>query len=694
MAQKRVQVRDLDAPQRIQPAPIQSDTYAPPPKPIKDDNLEKLASSLGFFANKMNALAADQKAEQEKALKEQQLAEWERFKASTSNAEQLDAIKSGKLPIDANGPLSQIIRKHGGFLYASKLAGEVDQDIASGKLPLGRNGFDIDAYLRDKARPYFEEMASDNRLTAYFGEQFTGLRKRLGEAHEKERGKIQSAYIENTARDYIKRTIITAAEAGRDGQQIMDALRGGVYRELGPASHRGALDIGYGKLDDITLDVLSELAEDERIAPRIAQIIHAGRMDAEGKMDIGPLSAANRHAEKVRTIATKTMKTLAEREKRVVKESVLAADKDALLRQDGTAWTLPDFAVKNKYTKDEQIEVSAKQRREDAAKAIIDDIRAQRGGQPDWKSEIAVMQANGMKHPYLGGYLEGIYNGFINTGTKSPASPDQIEGIKNAGLLYDSLADSNWVYAREHLSADARRFFDLYRTLHRFAGRSETEAAAETAIAFANTQANASPKDIDDRRRKLRSSIKSIVTDPIPILGWQNPFKTRPENLGAIERYVEPIADALAMVEGQAADETIKKAIAHVAEKGVNINGRLAVDGFLQKGDDKVVQPFFEKVFKDHAGWLKDKGISDASGLALQPGHRGVYYVVKSDGGVIQVPTGKDKDGKPTGFRPVIISEKDIAKLRSAKLQDEREHGLSVFEQMGRKDDSLFILAP
>jgi hypothetical protein len=171
---KRVQVRDLEAPERIQPAPVQSDTYAKPAPPPINNNLEQLAKGLGVFASAMTSLGRKHAAEEEQRIKLQQLADYEQWKASVSSDEHLDAIRSGSLPINVDKILDSVVKKDSAELEAGKLASEIDADIP--QAGLGSQGFDADAYVRQKAAPYVSRLSGDPRTMAYFGGQLDRIR--------------------------------------------------------------------------------------------------------------------------------------------------------------------------------------------------------------------------------------------------------------------------------------------------------------------------------------------------------------------------------------------------------------------------------------------------------------------------------------------------------------------------------------
>ena len=96
-------------------------------------------------------------------------------------------------------------------------------------------------------------------------------------------------------------------------QQIMDALRNpdpskGIYAAVGPRLKKGSLDLSYGRMDEITLDILEDMAQRPETALAAMGMLTAQRSGIDGQ-PIGPLSAAHRHNAKVEAIQRKVLKT-------------------------------------------------------------------------------------------------------------------------------------------------------------------------------------------------------------------------------------------------------------------------------------------------------------------------------------------------------------------------------------------------
>lgn len=697
MAQKRVQVRDLDAPQRIQPAPIQSDTYAPPPKPIKDDNLEKLAASLGFFARNMNALAASQKDDEEKKLREQQLGAWEAWKASRSNAEQLAGIRSGDLPISINGPLSQLIYKRHAQLLGERLGADLDAERE--RTPWGRDQFDPDAYVREKAQPYIEEASRDYRLMGYFGQQLTSIRQNADTFHKEQRGRIQTAYLETEGREAIKGAILRGIEEGKNAEQIMAGLTApkGLFHTIGPVKEGGSLDINYARLGELHMDVLDELAGDPRTAAVARDMIKVRRMKRDGSGTLPPYNSIETYRNKLTAIENKALTTLSSAWQDMARTNIREMNIRNLVEGKREWATISQVQERDPFLPHKELEYSPEAQRKDA---LIEWLKRERAGktelpQAQIERELGIVMAAGEKHPEIGGVLEKAFQGAVTLQAGAPDGVDNIERGVEALRLYDTMADRNWQYAREHLSADARRFYDLARTLHLFGDRTPQQAVSEAIAVFSSTSNNADPKALARQRDRIEQAVANFKVDPW-YQRWFNLRYANPADAENVREQLVPIVEALALAERQDLKELVEKAADHMAAKGVNINGRFVMDGFVKKGDEAIFQALLDKLWNDNKDYFEANGIPNARHLSVQPLTKGKYVVTKWNGGHLYLPTSKerDKDGKPVRMDVPRINAGDIMNLRKTQEEFDMQEARKLPPSYTNPQSPFDIMAP
>jgi hypothetical protein len=662
MARSRVQVRDLEEPERIQPAPVQSDTYARPAAPPINNDLERLSSALSQFGATMTAVGAKQKAEAEKALKDAQLAEYERWKAATSSDDQLVALRAGKVPLSSDPIIHEVFRKDHAVLEAQKLSSEIDADFQSGAVNLAGQDFDVDKYVREKAAPYMARMAGDDRRTIYFGQALDKVRESAIRERDRVRGIVQTQAIESKGYDTIVGALQSGIDQGASPQAIMDTLRNTVYKEIGPRLKRGSLDLSYGRLDELTMDAIEALARKPETAGYAVKLLDAQRRGLDpAAPDIGALRKNRRFENQVARIETIALKTRGDAAEVGTKDKIVAEALTRFGRGDGSFNAIGDIDIQNPADPSRRIKMSAKDIQDTAVQAYIAEVRKSTGGKFVFEAEMPRLMANGVLHPEFKNTFEQVHRGVLNLNLSNPgeAAP-QLARIQEFATLYSQMADANPAYARDMAKGDTGKFFELYRTLTRYGGRTPEVAAQEVASAFAVTgKATADPKTfaghLEDARRHVRNLDFSVL-----------PGKGEIVNRDEAMRILMPLAEGIAMVESVDAKEALTRAAKELQTRGAYINGRLVFHPGINPGDEEFVQPILDRVFEEHKDYLKSKGVAKSTYLSLQPAAgTGKFVIVKWDGGTISLPTDKDDKGKPIGFMPRFISEADIQNMKA-----------------------------
>lgn len=693
MPRPRVQVRDLEAPPPIQPAPLQSDTFEGAPRPVINHDMERLAQALGTFSNGLLAAHSKLKKDAENELKARQLGEWEKWKATRSNAEQLAGIRSGDIPISANGPLSQLIYQRHAQLLGERLGSEMDAE--RGTVPYGRQDFDPDAYVREKAAPYLEEASRDYRLMSYFGEQLTRLRQSADAYHRQERGKIQTGYLEREAREAIKGAILKGIEAGRSPQEVMDGLTKpmGLFRNIGPVKEGGSLDVNYARLGELHMDVLEELAGSPATAKFAMDMLHVRRLRRDGQGELDPYGKIETYRDKIAAVERKAVTTLSAAWQDFTKGTVRERNIRALESGSPNWLTITEVRERDPFMPSKELHVSPEAQRKEA---LNEWFRRERQGitqvtQQQLEKELGVVMAAGEKHPELGGVLENAFKGAITTQAGAPPGVDGIQRGVAALRLYDMMADRNWEYAREYLSGDARRFFDLARTLVLFADRTPEQAVSEAAAVFTSGANKADPKVQQER---IAQAVDSFKVDPW-YQRWFSMTYTNPADALNVRNQMIPIVEALALTERRDPKDLVEKAANYMAKNGVNLNGRFVMDGFVQKGDERVFQSLLDQLWEQNKDFFKAEGIPNANHLSVQVLTKGKYVVTRWDGGHLFMPTSpeRDKDGRPLKMGVAAYTAADIAAQRKAIQEKDMEEARRLGNQSTQMP-SLWNMSP
>ena len=695
MPKQRVQVRDLEAPERIQPAPVQSDTYARPAAPPIDNSLEQLQQGLAVFGSAMTSLGAKGKAEEEKRVRTEQLAAYEAWKGSVSSDEHLNAIRSGKLPINVDRILDSVVKKDGAEREAAALAAEIDAELP--RAGLGSTGFDADAFVRSKAQPYVGRLARDPRTMAYFGDNLDRIRAGVTKRHQDVLGQLQTQYLEDRGKQEIGRAILSGVERQLTPQQIMDQLRDpdpnrGIYAAVGPRLKKGSLDLSYGRMDELTLEAAEEMADKPETARYAVLLLEAQRRGIDGATEIGPLSAVARHGDKIAAIRKKAQKTMGDFAETQFKTAVLEANVADFDKGSLGFSAIRDIRQTNPGDTSRTLTYSAAQQREEAISTWLDRRQARNGGVPDTDAEVAHFIDMGIKHPRLEKVFDEAYKGFLSSNLTKD-DKDRLPQIVQLGDEYIKIAERNWSYTKSLVSDDAREFFETYRVLRQLAGRSPELAAQETAMAFATSASAKDPMVVAGNLRKINEAIDRLDTN-----GWWPGGQVI--NSHTVDSHLRPLAKALSRVEGLKTEDIIQKSAKLLQERSAYVNGRMVVSPTLSKDDGQYVQPILDRIFKDHGAALREKwDIPSAKHLSIHPVGPHEFVVTKWDGGAVTVPVydefpsdatdvplkarlGEDKsERRPIGTTPLRLSTDDIVRLRLAGKAYQAAKGVQAAEE-------------
>ena len=660
----RVEVGELAPPERIEPTPIQRDTFVQAPPPEINKNLERLSESLGYFNRNLMALGAKMKADNDEAETNRRLAEWNTYVSSTGNDQILQDIRTGRRHMLDDPYIAKAVRQDYAQRSADELARQIDIDVAEGKIKLGDPSFNVEQYVLQKAAPYAREMASNKDLAVNFRRGLDSIRGAVIGKHQQVMGQAAEAAFE----DIAARRIGDIIDQGLDphvqmsAEDIGQAIRAS-YQELGPRLKGGSLDLSYRRLDDILLGQLKHRAKDPRQAAMVMQLLAMERIDSGTGARLGSLAASNRHRDQIISIRDTAINSLASAAEEEVRFRVLQNDIAALKRNDGSFSMTQDFVETNPLNA-KTVKISASERRDNAVRVWLKELRASRGGEPDFVTEFEVLHKNGIKHPEWFDFLQSTFAGAANVSINKDGTmaPDQISRIVEAAALYNNISDGGRAGLDQHLSAAARQYFDEYTVLTRYAQMSPETAARMLAQAYSSKDTNRDP-DVDRlKRQTIEEKARNLDYSWLPFSGGVS-------NRSYAENIIKSIANTVAKVNQISADDAVKFAANLVQKNGIYVNGQLiyGVPGLAQ-GDEKHFQPIFEKIFKENATYLKSQGVSSASDLTVLPGANGRFVVIGKNGPVNFVKM--DEYGEPTSIAPPVITTRDVQQKRAEAKQE------------------------
>lgn len=672
MARGRVVVSDLPAPERIQPAPIQSDTYARPAQPPINNDLENLSKALGVFGAGLSARLKSEEKDNQKAALELATAEMEHWKATRTSTQQLDEIRAGRAPWFSDPYVGKVFRQHYAALEAEDVAREIDNDIASQAVPLGTNGFSAEQYVLDKARSRADKMSVDADMMLTFRRSLDQIRGGVTQRHQAALGASFQAASEDAARRLIEDGLMEGLRNGLEGQALMDALRP-IYKELGPRMKGGSLDLKYGELDKVLVDVIEHHAKNPEYAAKVARLLYAQRYagdDPKNPFRLGSLSEVAKNSDRVSSIMALSVKTLGDAAEKGMKAKAEEYAHGLLKRNDGSFSTIQDIDIENPEDPNRRIKVSREQLQEAATRRFVQETER------DPERQLDVIIKNGIKHPTIVPFLDNAVTGFLNTNSSGgTGGPEQFSKIIEAGEMYQKIAGKNFAYT-SHLSKQSREFFEGYTALRNELGMTPEEAAASIAREHSSKTAEQREALRGDRLGQLRDAAKGFGSS------WLK-WRSAAVNGGEVEKRMEDLAETVMKVTGLPADKAIQFAKKRMDESTMFLNGR-AVFGVPGVSPDDA--PHFQTIigayYKRNEAWLKQQGITAPNQISVAPIGTNSFAVIRSDNGfpmVEPVRTGNDAKAKPTEAPdgsismstilrapPAIISGDALQRIRAA----------------------------
>ena len=658
----RIQVRDLAPPDPIQPAPLQSDTFQGAPQPVIDHDLAQLADSLGDFNKNIRARLDFSQAQAKQTLQQQHLAEFERWKAATSSEDQLNAIRAGKLPLEDDPLVEAGVKKYKAGVLAQELSKNIDQELPSAP-GFGTSSFDPDAYVREKAKPYMDFLQGDNMSTAFFGNALDHVRSAVLGEQQKALGANQTAEIQDAAWAQLDQAITSGVENHLNPQQISDQLRG-IYKAVGPRPS-GSLGLKPGETDQILLQVLQGKAKDPAQAATVMGLLDAPRQD--GETTIPALSKSYRNAQAVQGIRSMALKTLGDQKDQEVQQAAVGIAMQALQQGNGSFDTITDQTLSNPVDPSRTIDLKAKDIKDQAARATLNQIRAQNGGQPDWDKEIGVFVRNNVKHPELVPYLSTV------PGT-SLDNPTQLDQVAQKGNLFDRISQYNRQYLVEHLPEHALKFWDGYSALVK-SGQSPQQAAQMVATIAASKTDSMSPHFDGETRQAVADAVQGKVWGH-----WYDPtswFDTNNiTNQNEMAQKINELAMTVTKASGLAPEKAVEYASDRILGNAVRLNGRAIVSPGLQQGDEKYIQPVLDRLYERNRAFYNAQGISSSDQISLMPLGNGTFAAVAWDRPEFLVDQKRDSEGRVVAATPVKINLTDIQQVRKAMDTDSQNRAM------------------
>jgi len=693
----RVQVRDLPKPEQIQSQPIKGDTFtgtwAPPDVSHKYNMLSKGLSVFGGLAKAGINMAAQAHAEHEKAAKEEALRAYQVWRSSTTNVEQVEAIRNGTVPFYTDPYINSVVKRDYGAMEAQALAREIQEERNGNKVPFHATDFNVERYLLQKAAPYVKRLQKDTEAITSFRKGLDQLRRSLKNEHAEMRGKAFRQHTKDITYRNFDAIIEDGVANNRDPEEIMTAIRK-LYRSQGPRQEGGSLGLRYGEMDEVLLDILEEKSKDPRYANYIGALLRQKREDPNG-MHIGSLADNSRHRKQVQRIQKQAHDAVINHHKELGIAKYRAKMVDAIQRKDGSH-NMPDLKEPI-HSKDEKgnirIHGYAEYSADAARKDAILHLRSNWAHLPEeqqFEREFNLFVQNGLKHDLWVPKMKQAVAGFLNTYVQNQGkefSPDQLALIQEQAQLYAKIKyeRGNGAYWDKHLDKKTRDFFELYHTATRYGGMDPKTAAATVAQIYGN-QGDLSYDRVD--RAKIKDLVLSSGRTWSEYLFEDNSPEGATVNVGeqpGLMHQIGALADLYKRLGNLSDEEAIEAAVENVKKSSVNVNGQLIFgEPGLQKGDAKHFNAYFENnLFPRFGDQLANQGIESKDDLRLQQGPGGIFFLTNKATGMPVMVYPPNRDMNPNqenrnAPEPVAIRipTKMIMGLRQKDLQYKHKEAL------------------
>ncbi|PBB68142.1 hypothetical protein CK228_13615 [Mesorhizobium sp. WSM4312] len=616
---------------------MQSDTYAPPPQPAKNENLFRLADALGAFSGTIgNLVGVVGKSSKEDRARED--AAFQMHIAGQTLAQTRKDIADGKMMV-TDDKISNAARQsiYGGK-WAEGLAADTDAEL--------QTSFDWDngnpeEFLAKKFQENIEKSGlTDPNALAAAGKAWDGYKTAV--LAKQQKYKVDRVNQSNTdsAFTYVNDNATKLIAAGVEPGKVA-ALLTNERKTLGV---KGSLGVNDETLDQEYLNTAARLAS---TSPEYAVALLDQEYD--GRSGKTSLSAQRPYADRVLQIKAEAAKAIGLRQDKAQQDEI-DHQADTLL-SDGkldrvTDVTWYDHNHEQKTKPAETIKKEAMNRYLDRSQQIAS-VNKETPDQT-MARELRVSQQSGLDHPGLKAIVTGIAQAASIDMSQNPDAMSRVmDKVKMARWLMNTSKNTYMAY----LSEPDRDFMESFMIAKdELPGKDGRQMSDAGALEFATRTSQ--PVQVDGlnftkaQNDAIDQSVKSIGTKD----GFLGFFTTlTPTNSAAAQQRVASIAKRLVRG-GLDQDKAIEVAADSVKRNSITYNGTLLSLGKVALPDnykealDGIIGDFATEnpgVLKDH-----DIGAGDISIIPAQDINKsgGRFMLTDKNTGV---PLMDDKSGEP-----------------------------------------------
>lgn len=554
MAQGRVQVDELRSDIRLQPTPIQSDTFAAPARIPENQNLARLADALSSFSGSLGRLAERQDdGKDERAL----MIEQKRFSGLTLE-QQRDEVESGARPNYANDFVRKGVENLRGDAYGRSRAAELEQRIKT----THDWGNDPDALYAQVIQEDMGKYGSDPNFVNQYLRQMQAGRLQARGIVEQRRVDDFTKETHTAAFVGMDGVIDAGIKAGKDPEAIAKEVMGS-YKVLGKD---GVLGVNYDVLDKERLNASARLAETEpETALALLTATRKGRNGSDMSFNSDPETR-----DRVLRIQAVAQKALAERSEKAFLDGV--SKENAGLMASGNLDGIEERRYKSPVTGEEKVLTADAQRDKvvydymERSPKIAEENRET--GNERIGRELRVFRMGGKNHPEIEKRVSGIFQMAHAGLSQDPEAQDKLVQKLDA---YKWLRNESTQSLLSHVKDEKDRdFAETY-----LAGQTYLGMAPEEAVSFATRATKITsegmPTISPQQRDEVRRKVNNVGTKP----GWLWNSDVKPANSAIVTQRVTTLALGIMNAQGVDMDKAIDMASEAVKATSTTYRGNV-----------------------------------------------------------------------------------------------------------------------
>ena len=638
----RVQVRDLRAPEPIQPAPIQSSTFSGAPRVSgAGDNFLALAQALGGFSQSLGQLAQAQEANKKKDVS------LENAFSRLTKAEQAQVARTGMLPdgtriSDSKNPA---LMKAAGMADASMFVRSMQEELTN---EFDWENTDIDAWITERRDAWMQEQGITDQFAANgFLAGVNSFRDKLISQQDDYRAGRAEEVKGDVVYNVMHTKVNELLEAGTDPEQLHKTIRA-MYPELGK---QGTIGMDFDKLDRFTLSIAADIAATH---PEHALAILDSEREGAGPASAS-LSSKLKHKGTVDAIRGTAQRSIAKRES-LIAENQVHVDNAMRVLRDGDTSPFQERVIPNESGTGTK-KVTVKEQEDEYVSAVValaeqemKDDKLGRGAAD--RKIIQSLRPMGLKMPFLEKEIDGIEK---RIDPDVLQDPQQLKAVTDRIQRFRDLKEASPSYANSHLSEDTKDFIGTVEMFMRFRGQ-DMPSAILTA-----QRVNSGELGQDVSLSYHRDAIEDAVEDAFDDYAIRNSTNYSSFNKGAAIARVEKMAQKLYASGEFTVEEAIEKAAGYIAESVPKYNNRI-IPGLEQfplmenwtEGLDQIMSNFKKQLHP---------GLADVEELHIMPVGGGRFAIIDEDGIIM-----RNADGQPMATSVPEIN--DVSKTLAAEKKN------------------------